>query len=286
VKLVACPDCHAQYDVDQVAAKRFACRCGTSLENVTPKALDARISRCAACGALVDELAPSCGYCGAQIVREPGELSLICPECFARNAEAARFCCACGVGFRPDPIPEEAAKLACPACEQPLSVSPVADVALAQCRQCQGVWVPHQDFDRLVARATEAHRAAAVSSVPAPRVRRGVPSAQPVAYRRCPECQAFMQRKNFRRSSGVIVDACHKHGTWLDVNEIEEIVGFLLSGAPQSEALEEEHRRANVEASAARMRIVREVPESTTWGRNRNRGLAGLLFDLVRKILE
>ena len=39
-----------------------------------------------------------------------------------------------------------------------------------------------------------------------------------------------MQRKNFRRTSGVIIDCCHTHGTWLDADELEQIAGFILSG--------------------------------------------------------
>ena len=63
-----------------------------------------------------------------------------------------------------------------------------------------------------------------------------------------------MQRSNFRRSSGVILDVCRKHGTWLDADEIEQIAGFILSGGPTSAMLEEEHttpRRAAAAASRA-----------------------------------
>jgi hypothetical protein len=38
-----------------------------------------------------------------------------------------------------------------------------------------------------------------------------------------------MQRRNFRRSSGVIVDVCGRHGTWLDADELEQIAGYLLA---------------------------------------------------------
>jgi hypothetical protein len=73
-------------------------------------AVDAEIHRCAACGAAVGERARSCEFCGASIVREgdPRKLSLICPECCARNANDARFCVACGVAFRPEPVRAEA----------------------------------------------------------------------------------------------------------------------------------------------------------------------------------
>ena len=39
-----------------------------------------------------------------------------------------------------------------------------------------------------------------------------------------------MQRRNFRKASGVIIDRCSAHGTWLDADELEQIAGFILSG--------------------------------------------------------
>jgi hypothetical protein len=51
-----------------------------------------------------------------------------------------------------------------------------------------------------------------------------------ISYRRCPECRQAMQRKNFGRRSGVIVDWCSSHGTWLDADEMEDIAAFVLSG--------------------------------------------------------
>jgi Zn-finger nucleic acid-binding protein len=283
VKLVACPECHAQYDVSLVLHERFACRCGVELENRALKPQDAEILRCASCGAHVEAEAATCGYCRAQVVREPGELSLICPECFARNADAARFCAACGVGFNPEPIPADAKTLPCPGCEGgELHASRVAEVSLAECRGCHGLWVPGEHFERLIARATELRRTAGPAA-PLPRVRGGVPNKRAVSYRRCPTCQAFMQRRNFKRSSGVILDVCHKHGTWLDADEIEQIAGFILSGAAPSTALEDEHKRAAEEARASYRRIQREIPDSTWHG---SAGGSDLLLRLLRKIFD
>lgn len=39
-----------------------------------------------------------------------------------------------------------------------------------------------------------------------------------------------MQRRNFQRRSGVIVDWCRGHGTWLDADELEAIAGYIVSG--------------------------------------------------------
>jgi Zn-finger nucleic acid-binding protein len=51
-----------------------------------------------------------------------------------------------------------------------------------------------------------------------------------IEYRKCPECGGAMQRKNFGRRSGVVVDWCGSHGTWLDPHEMEDIAAFVLEG--------------------------------------------------------
>jgi Zn-finger nucleic acid-binding protein len=50
------------------------------------------------------------------------------------------------------------------------------------------------------------------------------------AYRSCPRCGHRMQRKNFGKRSGVIVDWCGSHGTWLDKDELEQIAAFIAAG--------------------------------------------------------
>lgn len=40
-----------------------------------------------------------------------------------------------------------------------------------------------------------------------------------------------MLRKNFRESSGVIVDICAPHGLWFDRGELATIIDFAASGA-------------------------------------------------------
>jgi Zn-finger nucleic acid-binding protein len=279
VKLVACPDCHAQYDVSDAVAPSFACRCGRSLETRALTPVDAEIHRCASCGAHVGEAARSCEYCGAAVIRDMAPRSLICPECYARNTESSRFCVACGVAFQPQPIPTSGRELPCPACDVAMPPAQVAGAPVSECRQCHGLWAPGAHFDRLVERAAEARQNAGAAAA-APRVRRGTPSPEQLRYRKCPECRGFMLRRNFRRASGVILDVCREHGTWLDADEIEEISGFILSGGAPSSVVDDEHQRANALAAEARLRIARDPASRTLLGPRRS-GLLELLLDIL-----
>lgn len=230
MRLVACPRCHVQYDVSGRSETSFACPCGTTVEIAAPRAVDAAVRRCASCGALLEEGAVTCGYCRARVTRQ-GELSLLCPECWARNHPSARFCTACGVPFRPQPMPGAAGVLPCVRCDVPMSARAIGGVPVQECAECNGIWVPGTAFDDLVNRAIAAWKSSEEGAiVPEPRRTGGNPVNERVEYRKCPECGNMMSRRNYRRTSGVIIDRCHDHGTWLDADELERIAGFILSG--------------------------------------------------------
>ncbi len=236
MRLVACRSCHAQYDAEQIAAERFACRCGAMVANRPAEAHDAPVVRCGSCGAAIGSEGRSCSFCGSEVVRRPSLAGPVCPECFARTPEGSRFCTACGVAFRPEPLAAQMRELPCPACSVPMAAQMVGGVAIHQCGSCEGLWIPEGHLEPLIERAREARRAAAPAGppAPAPRLRGGNPAAQRIEYRRCPECDAQMQRRNFQRVSGVIVDVCRRHGTWLDADEIERIAGFVSARPPDA----------------------------------------------------
>jgi Zn-finger nucleic acid-binding protein len=228
VHLVACTRCHAQFDVAGVAAESIVCHCGTPVDVTQPTPIDAPIRRCGSCGAGVDPQDSACGFCRSRIDREAAR-GLVCPECYARNADASRHCTNCGVEFRPQPLLRAAEPMACPACELPLAVRSIAEVAVNECGSCRGLWVPGESFDTLVARARARHQARATDGLADGPKSPALVTAS-VSYRRCPVCDAVMHRKNFGRSSGVIVDWCKPHGTWLDADELGHIAAFIAGG--------------------------------------------------------
>lgn len=230
MRLVACKSCHAQYDVGALEEPVFECRCGQVVRNETLPGQDARIQRCGACGAILADGAAACAYCGAAVERDARALSLICPECYARNPESGRFCTGCGVAFLPEPLPQEHEDPPhCPTCDtpEPMAVRGVGGVWVRECPKCNGLWVPGERLDALIRRAVAAARERAASgAAPVPKRRVEVR----FAYRACPVCGHRMLRKNFGKRSGVIVDWCGQHGTWLDKDELEQVGAFIASG--------------------------------------------------------
>ena len=259
VRLVACSNCHTQYDVTDVQAKTIPCRCGEGIDNLPLQAKDAGIVRCGSCGAGVQDSTETCQYCRSKIAREPGKHSLICPECFARCADGSRFCTACGVSFRPERVRIEGHELPCPACSTLMPPRQVGGVGVNECLSCHGLWAPGEGFDLLINRAIDAQQQASPAELHAlkPRVTGSNPARQGVQYRNCPECDGYMARRNYRKKSGVIIDTCSEHGVWLDADELEQIAGFILSGAGgeriQADSAEERKKKATAAASFARL---------------------------------
>ncbi len=239
MRLIACPDCHTQYDVTEVVEPTVVCRCGRELENRDFEAVEARVHRCGSCGAQLASDARDCQYCGAQIVRDDSKLSLICPECYGRNSDDARFCTACGVTFSPESVEVKGVELPCPCCGCLMAVRALIGIAINECAECNGVWVPGNKIELLIDRAIESRKRALTSGPDevAPRKKGANPNKQRVQYRKCPVCEAFMARRNFRKTSGIIIDRCQEHGSWLDADELEQMAGFILSGGrPQADA--------------------------------------------------
>jgi hypothetical protein len=73
-----------------------------------------------------------------------------------------------------------------------------------------------------------------------------------------------MQRKNFAGHSGVVVDWCGEHGSWLDAGETEDIAAFVLAGGLRDAqggdvaAVSFEGDRARATAALAAERILAE----------------------------
>lgn len=83
-----------------------------------------------------------------------------------------------------------------------------------------------------------------------------------VRYVMCPLCHSSMNRVNFGRVSGVIVDVCKTHGTWFDAGELTRIVAFAASGgleksrAREAERAESEKKAAKKSAAEAHAALV------------------------------
>jgi Zn-finger nucleic acid-binding protein len=180
---------------------------------------------CPNCGAAVGLEEKQCRYCQAALA------TMSCPACFNRVFIGAAFCPHCGTrAARQDD--GHAAPEACPRCKTPMAAVTVGALSLAECGTCWGVWVDAAAFDRLCGdRETQAavmHRHALDDAEKAAAVTARRPET--FSYRPCPRCRKMMNRVNFARHSGVILDVCRAHGTFFDRDELHRVVSFIQAG--------------------------------------------------------
>jgi Zn-finger nucleic acid-binding protein len=156
----------------------------------------------------------------------------------------SRHCPHCGVAAARD-AGDAAEVLTCPRCTQPLESARVGGVALHDCARCGGVWLDADSF-REVTTSRESQAAVLAFS---PLDRAAQSPAETVRYAPCPSCGEMMNRVNFARISGVVLDTCRRHGTWFDRDELRRIVEFIRAGGLEASRereriqLEDERRR-------------------------------------------
>ncbi len=212
---------------------------------------DARGLHCPNCGAAAEPEAGRCPFCRGRLA------TVACPSCFALVFDGAAFCPSCGVRrSRAEGAPAEGS--ACPGCGNVFLAVALGGITLLECAACDGVWVAADAFERLCAdreaQAAVLHRDAGQSQRPGK-------AERSVRYRPCPQCGKMMNRVNFGRISGAVVDVCRAHGTFLDSGELQQIAAFIRDGGlerargRQIEDLRLEQaklREAEVRANAAR----------------------------------
>jgi Zn-finger nucleic acid-binding protein len=207
----------------------------------------AAMLRCPACGAPAAPEAVRCEYCRGRLA------SVSCPTCFALLFDGAAYCPHCGAARARTPIPD-AQPSRCPACRGVMRWIGVGTLDLLECEACDGTWLEASAFETLC--ADHATRAAVLHGGKEEKP----PPAGRVEYRPCPRCGKLMNRMNFGRQSGAIIDVCRGHGTFLDRGELNQVVRFIEDGgldrarrAELDELREAERRLREKDRESARL---------------------------------
>ena len=109
---------------------------------------------------------------------------------------------------------------------------------MRECGQCAGLWVEVGAFEKICA---DREQQAAVLGGASPAPAHALQAEQKIQYAPCPQCGQLMNRINFARCSGVIVDVCRGHGTWFDRDELSTIVQFIRGGGLEAAREKEKH---------------------------------------------
>ena len=219
---------------------------------------DAGALHCPNCGGPAAPGDAACKYCKASLA------TVSCPSCFALMFEGAIYCPSCGTRRARGAGGDR--KVACPACRGVMREALVGETALLECGKCRGMWLDAATFEHVC--ADREAQGAVLHQWPS--ARRPATAAE-VRYRKCVACGKMMNRLNFGRLSGTVVDVCKGHGTFLDEGELHLIVTFIQQGGldrarqRQIEDLKDEEARLRSAQSARQPGFVESTVETTSW---------------------
>lgn len=108
--------------------------------------------------------------------------------------------------------------VSCPRCQIALKKARLGLI----CRKCEGCWFRFGELDRAIAASESALIGAGLKATlesDSPQI-----DLSPDVY--CPICTKKCRRFPYLVDSGIIVDACSKHGMWLDDGELSAIRSY------------------------------------------------------------
>jgi Zn-finger nucleic acid-binding protein len=175
---------------------------------------------CPNCGAGVMSDAVRCIFCHTRLK------TMACPECLGLMFQGSKHCPKCGAeAVAAQAVSEE--KLGdCPRCKVRLSALQITDINLRECERCDGLWSDAVTFENICA-DRESHAAVMQWSQAK---HADTQQKIPIQYVPCPDCKQLMNRNNFAKSSGVIIDICKQHGVWFDADELPRVIEFIHAG--------------------------------------------------------
>jgi len=119
----------------------------------------------------------------------------------------------------------------CPRCGDPLGEQDIEGAQSLLCPTCHGMFFPSDALESVLNKLRATCDPTDVDSALRDfkdRFRRELPKN--VRYKQCPVCDEPMIRRNYGTVSGVIIDVCHEHGTWVDENAFAELASFIVRG--------------------------------------------------------
>jgi Zn-finger nucleic acid-binding protein len=209
--------------------------------------MDVESLNCPNCGAGVASDSTLCEFCKTRLK------TIGCPKCLGLMFVGSKFCEHCGAIAAPVEVSLDGKQINCPRCKQKLETLKIDDVGIHGCTGCDGLWVGVGTFETICANT---EKQSAIFSFLSKRTVHGQPFTK-VNYVPCPDCEQLMNRNNFARSSGVIVDICKQHGVWFDSDELPAIIGFIQQGG-----LEHAREREKMEIHEERSKLRDEQRQS------------------------
>jgi len=160
-----------------------------------------------------------------------------CKHCSAPLPASSIICAYCGIRNDIELKPKAKAhtlpksKRTCPDCMiylDSIDIGKNERFIIEKCERCFGLFFDNHELERLLEEKLE--KSYWINQKKLHDLLQYPLHKDKVLYRRCPECNKLMQRKNYLNRSGVIMDVCTEHGLWLDAGELKQIQEWSALG--------------------------------------------------------
>ena len=163
---------------------------------------------------------PRCSSCSAPLPAK----SIICSYCNTRNdIDLSVPVKKVEISFASDRI--------CPDCRinlRSVDVGKNGSFLVEKCFECYGLFFDNQELERMLEERMK--NSYWIDYYKVHSLLQNPRHHDAVVYRRCPVCSELMQRKNYKKHSGVIMDVCEADGVWLDAGELKQLLEWIELG--------------------------------------------------------
>lgn len=240
--------------------------------------MQAEALNCPNCGGAVSSDKSQCEFCRSRLK------TVGCVSCLGVMFLGSRFCGRCGAASFPAELIDDENPGNCPRCRVKLQSLKIESVHIRECERCGGFWSGIDAFERL---CSNKEQQASVTGFAGSYLH---PDSNPpkVSYVPCPDCGELMNRSNFAKSSGVIVDMCKQHGIWFDAGELPKIIEFIDHGgidrAREKEKIAIQDERSRLRDEERRLAMIARRNSGSRFDDDKLDsgigGIIGKLFDL------
>lgn len=171
----------------------------------------------------------------------------------------------------------------CPRCKIKLKLLQIENLAICECDKCEGVWVDAETFEEIC--ANHEKQAAVLKKFDEIFTHK---KPLKVQYVPCPECKNLMNRSNFAKVSGIVIDSCKQHGIWFDSEELPQIIEFIRKGG-FNRAREKEKLQIQTEKEQLRYEKFKQSVEHRTqssFEAKRNSGNGSTIREFINFLFD
>jgi len=185
-----------------------------------------------------------------------------CPHCDKLTSDIGKRCVHCGGEVHASIVRSHGIPVACPLCGVKTDIIRLSGIELDYCSNCSGIWFDKGEVtklqDAVLNNSICGEMSSALKDLPA--VIGGLDRKK---YLDCPVCWLPMSNKTYEEVSGIVLDRCASHGTWIAKEDLARILDILDSGKleefrSRAKMLKEQklmERLSRIEADQTRMKI-------------------------------